>query len=222
MPADLDQSLTSARLQLSQLIKQIKENGQQDNLLPTLETVLTKLEGMSQHDHLTGALNRRTLLSTLDAELARSYRTGHTFSFAVISVDGLEVILEKHGQTVAKEILRTVSKEALDMLRTLDSFGRVSANEFAIIMPTTWLDQSLKAIARLKKRIASVDWESQAPGLMVTFSTGLTTNAIKDTADTMLQRASTAMQSARSKGPDSIAQIEPPLPDYDPNAPENQ
>ena len=102
MPADLDQSLTSARLQLSQLIKQIKENGEQDNLLPTLETVLTKLEGMSQHDHLTGALNRRTLLSSLETELARSYRTGHTFSFAVISVDGLEVILEKHGQTVAK------------------------------------------------------------------------------------------------------------------------
>jgi PleD family two-component response regulator len=43
-----------------------------------------------------------------------------------------------------------VAKEALDMLRTLDSFGRVAANEFAIVMPTTWLDQSLKAIARLK------------------------------------------------------------------------
>ncbi|MBC3861995.1 GGDEF domain-containing protein [Undibacterium jejuense] len=221
MPADLDQPLVSARHQLSELIKQIKETGQQDNLLPTLETVLTKLEGLAQHDHLTGALNRRTLLSMLEAELARSYRTGHTFSFAVISVDGLENILEKHGQAVAKQVLQMLSKEALDMLRTLDSFGRVAANEFAIVMPTTWLDQSMKAIARLKKRTSAVDWNKLAPDLVITFSTGLTTNAIKDTAETMLQRATIALQNAKAKGPDSITDIDPPLPEYDPNAPEN-
>ncbi|MFZ6847537.1 GGDEF domain-containing protein [Undibacterium sp. RuRC25W] len=222
MPADLDQSLISARQQLSELIRQIKETGHQDNLLPTLETVLNKLEGMSQHDHLTGALNRRTLLTTLEAELARSYRTGHTFSFAVISVDGLEAILEKYGQAVAKDILKIVSREALDMLRIIDSFGRVAANEFAILMPTTWLDQSLKAIARLKNRLTELDWNHVAPDLVITFSTGLTTNAIKDTAEVMLQRASTALQAARNKGTDTISQVEPPLPNYDPNAPENQ
>jgi hypothetical protein len=85
-----DQPLANARQQLTQLIKQIKENGKQDNLLPTLQTVLTQLESLTKHDQLTGALNRRALLSMLDSELARSYRTGHTFSFAVISVDHLE------------------------------------------------------------------------------------------------------------------------------------
>ena len=54
------------------------------------------------------------------------------------------------------------------------------------------LDQSLKAIARLKKRVAGCDWNAVAPGLQVTFSTGLTTNAIKDTADIMLARATSA------------------------------
>ena len=221
MPADLDQSLVSARHQISDLIKQIKETGQQDNLLLTLETVLTKLEGMSQHDHLTGAFNRRTLLSMLEGELARSYRTGHTFSFAVISVDGLEAILEKYGQAVAKQILKLLSSEALEMLRVLDSFGRVAANEFAIVMPTTWLDQSLKAIARLKLLLAELDWNALAPGLVVTFSTGLTTNAVKDTPESMLQRATIALHEAKNKGADSTVQVEPPLPDYDPTAPEN-
>jgi hypothetical protein len=92
-----------------------------------------------------------------------------------------------------------VAKEALDMLRTLDSFGRVAANEFAIVMPTTWLDQSLKAIARLKKRVAGCDWNAVAPGLQVTFSTGLTTNAIKDTADIMLARATSALHKPKPK-----------------------
>ncbi|MEB0138860.1 MULTISPECIES: GGDEF domain-containing protein [unclassified Undibacterium] len=223
MPADSeqDQPLVNARQQLSLLIKQIKETGRQDNLLPTLETVLTQLEGLAQHDHLTGALNRRTLLNMLDGELARSYRTGHTFSFAVISVDGLELILEQHGQAVARTVLQLLGKEALTMLRTLDSFGRVAANEFAIVMPTTWLEQSMKAIARLKQRVAALDWDSVAAGLVITFSTGLTTNVIKDTPETMLQRANTALAQAKSGGPDRIVEAEAPMPHYDPNAADN-
>jgi PleD family two-component response regulator len=85
-------------------------------------------------------------------------------------------------------------------------------------MPTTWLDQSLKAIARLKKRVAGCDWNAVAPGLQVTFSTGLTTNAIKDTAEIMLDRATKALHTAKAKakGSDSIAEAELPLPEYNP------
>ncbi|MBC3869441.1 GGDEF domain-containing protein [Undibacterium oligocarboniphilum] len=218
MPADLNQPLTKARQQLSQLIQQIKETGQQDNLLPTLETVLTQLDSLTQHDHLTGALNRRALLAALEAELARSYRTGHTFTLAVISIDGLEQILEQHGQAIAKKVLQLMAQDALDILRTLDSFGRVAANEFAIVMPTTWLDQSLKALARVRKRLTERDWHTLAVGLQVSFSAGVTTNAIKDSADSMLQRATKALMQAKAKGPDSLAEAELPLPDFDPDA----
>ncbi|MCH8618263.1 GGDEF domain-containing protein [Undibacterium sp. TS12] len=220
MPTDFSQPLSNARQQLDQLIKQIKTEGHQENLLPTLETVLTQLDSMARHDHLTGALNRRSLVAMLDGELARSFRTGHTFTLAAIAVDGLEQILEQHGQAAARLVLQKVAKEALTMLRTLDSFGRVAANEFAIVMPTTWLEASRKAIARLKLRMEEADWNSISPGLKVTFSTGLTTNAHKDSADSMLKRASAALQTARSQGADRIAEIEPPLPDYDPNAEE--
>ena len=218
MPTDFNQPLLNARQQIDQLIKQIKNEGQQDNLLPTLETVLTELDSMARTDHLTGALNRRTLMSMLDGELARSFRTGHTFTLAAISVDGLEQILEQHGQAAARQVLQQVAKEALTMLRTLDSFGRVAANEFAIVMPTTWLEASRKAIARLKLRIAEVDWNAISPGLKVSFATGLTTNAHKDNAESMLKRVGIALQNARSQGADKIAEIEPPLPDYDPTA----
>ncbi|MFZ6741940.1 GGDEF domain-containing protein [Undibacterium sp. JH2W] len=222
MPTDFKQPLLNARQQIDQLIKQIKNEGHQDNLqdslLPTLETVLTQLDSMARHDHLTGALNRRSLMAMLDGELARSFRTGHTFTLAIIAVDGLEQILEQHGQAAARQVLQQVAKEALNMLRTLDSFGRVAANEFAIVMPTTWLEASRKAIARLKLRIAEVDWNAISPGLTVTFATGLTTNAHKDNAESMLKRVGIALQAARSQGADKIAEIEPPLPDYDPAA----
>ncbi|MBI3286079.1 MAG: GGDEF domain-containing protein [Burkholderiales bacterium] len=220
MPADLKQPLLTARQQLTSLIRQIKEEGQQENLLPTLETVLTELDNMARHDHLTGALNRRTLISVLESELARSLRTGHTFSFAVISVDALEQILEQHGQAAARQVLRRLADEAGRRLRTLDAFGRVAANEFAIVMPGTWLVASLKAIARLQAGLRQADWSPIAPALSITFCSGVTTNAQGDSAEGMLQRALDALQQARASGPGSVASSEPPLPGFDTAAPE--
>lgn len=218
MPADEHPPLNKVRNQLNQLISDLRERGLDPQVLPTLENVLTELDSMIQHDHLTGALNRRALLAALESELQRSQRTGHTFSLAVISIDGLDLILEQHGQQIAKQILKTSAREAIDMLRTLDSFGRTAANEFAIVMPTTWLDQARKAIARLKRRYADVNWQELAPELQISFSTGLTTNAIKDDSLTMLARAQQALHLAKAAGIGQVREIEAQLPDYTPDA----
>lgn len=216
MSGNTKQTIPFAQEQLTQAIAQLKQ-GNREDVVPTLEAVLAQLQTLSTHDHLTGALNRRTVLARLEFELQRSLRTGHTFTFAVIGVDHLPDILEKHGQDAAKQVLQLMTREALAVLRTLDSFGRIAATEFAIVMPTTWLDQSLKAIDRLKARIQVLDWQSVTPGETVTFCTGLTANSPGDSADAMLARAQQALQNARAKGRDQIAQVELDLPDFDPN-----
>ncbi|MBX9899898.1 MAG: GGDEF domain-containing protein [Burkholderiaceae bacterium] len=217
MSGNTKQTVPFAQEQLTQAITQLKQGDSHEEVLPALEAVLSQLQTLSTHDHLTGALNRRTLVARLDFELQRSLRTGHTFTFAVISVDGFAQIMEQHGQNVAKQILQVVTKESIKILRTLDSFGRIAATEFAIVMPTTWLDQSLKAIERLKVRLGEVEWETIAPNLRITFCTGLTANAPGDSSDAMLSRALQALQNAKAKGSDNIAQVEYELPPYDPS-----
>lgn len=217
MSGNTKQTIPFAQEQLTQAIAQLKQ-GSREDVVPTLEAVLAQLQSLSTHDHLTGALNRRTVLARLDFELQRSMRTGHTFTFAVISVDHLPEILEKHGQDAAKQVLQEVTREAIKVLRTLDSFGRIAATEFAIVMPTTWLDQSLKAINRLKSGLQAVDWQAIAPDLTISFCTGLTANSPGDSADAMLERALQALQKAKEKGSNQIAQIELDLPDFDPSA----
>lgn len=217
MSGNTKQTIPFAQEQLTQAIAQLKQ-GSREDVVPTLEAVLAQLQSLSTHDHLTGALNRRTVLARLDFELQRSMRTGHTFTFAVISVDHLPEILEKHGQDAAKQVLQEVTREAIKVLRTLDSFGRIAATEFAIVMPTTWLDQSLKAINRLKSGLQAIDWQAIAPDFTISFCTGLTANSPGDSADAMLERALQALQKAKEKGSNQIAQIELDLPDFDPSA----
>lgn len=215
MTSHVKKTVPFAQQQLTLAIAQLKEGSPRGEILPVLETVLAQLQTLTTHDHLTGALNRRSLIEKLDFELQRSLRTGHTFTLAMIGIDRLPEVMELHGQHATKQVLQIVTREANQMLRTLDSFGRMAATEFAIVMPTTWLDQSLKAIHRLKARVSAADLSEIAPGMSMSFCTGLTANAAGDSSEKMLQRAKQALEQAKGKGPDSIAQVETDLPDFD-------
>lgn len=214
MPRNTKQTIPFAQQQLLEAIAHIKEGSSRDEVVPKLEAVMAQLQTLVTHDHLTGALNRKTLIERLDAELQRSQRTGHTFTVAIIGVDDLPEIMEKHGQDVTKRILQILTSESSQVLRSLDSFGRYAATEFAIVMPTTWLDQSLKAINRLKSCLDGYLWNDIAVDLQVSFCTGLTANAAGDNAEKVLARASQALQQARQRGSNSVVQLEPDLPDF--------
>lgn len=214
MPRNTKQTIPFAQQQLLEAIAQIKEGNNRDDIVPKLEAVMAQLQSLVTHDHLTGALNRHTVIERLDAELQRSQRTGHTFTVALIGVDDLPEIMEQHGQDVTKRILQVLTTESSQVLRSLDSFGRYAATEFAIVMPTTWLDQSLKAIDRLKTCLDAYRWNEIAEDLQVSFCTGLTTNAAGDSADKVMARAAQALQQARLRGPNSVTQLEPDLPDF--------
>ena len=218
MPIIVNKTVPFAQQQLTEAIAQLKQGVAREEVLPMLEVVLNQLQTLTTHDHLTGALNRRALIDKLDGELQRSLRTGHTFTLAIIGVDNLPEIMEQHGRDLTKHILQVITLESNKILRTLDSFGRVAATEFAIIMPTTWLDQSLKAIGRLKLRFSEVQWQTSSPGLNVTFSTGLTANSPGDSSEKMLARANAALAKARAKGRDNVEQVEIDIPSFDPSA----
>ncbi|MFZ6648959.1 GGDEF domain-containing protein [Undibacterium sp. TJN25] len=217
MPNQPKQDINDLTTHLTHLVEKIKTGADTGAIIQDLQAALEALSAVSTHDSLTGALNRRGLLQKLDAELDRAKRTGHPFSFAVIGIDQFPVLVERHGKAAGDQILRNLTQAALQLLRSLDSFGRVGESEFAIVLPTTWLDQSGKAIARLTSAVAAVDWAGVVAGLEISFCSGLTTNAHGDTGEDMLQRASEALVQARAKGPGSSVQLEQSLPDFDPN-----
>ena len=149
MPRNTQQTIPFAQQQLLEAIAQIKGGSHREEVLPKLEMVMAQLQTLITHDHLTGALNRTALIERLEGELQRSQRTGHTFTVAIIGIDHLPEVMEQHGQDVTKRVLQILTTEAAQVLRSLDSFGHIAATEFAIVMPTTWLDQSVTAINRL-------------------------------------------------------------------------
>lgn len=171
-----------------------------------------RLDELGRHDSITGAFNRRSLLEYLVAELQRAQRTGHPFCFAVLQLDGFDKVSGQYGHVAGDAVLRKMSATAQRILRTVDRFGRLGGDAFGIVLPATWLDQGMIAMSRLRKAMAEIDWAETAPGLMLTFSAGITTNAHGDTAETLIKRAEQAMQQAQAAGGDRAISVEEDLP----------
>ena len=175
-----------------------------------------KLDSLARHDMLTGVLNRRALMETLDWELLRAKRTGHPFCFAIIDLDHFREVNERCGSQSGDLVLKTIADTSTNLLRALDRFGRIGGEEFGIVLPATWLDQGMIAMNRLTKAVGECDWEKIAPGLNITFSAGITTNAVNDTAEIVIKRADEALLQAKREGRNRIVQAEEELPDMPP------
>jgi diguanylate cyclase (GGDEF)-like protein len=94
----------------------------------------------SLQDALTGLGNRRAFDERLEAELNRNRRFGHSFSLALVKLDGLETASDRLGQAVGDEMLRRLATILKAHTRMIDGCFRIRADELAIVMPGTSLE----------------------------------------------------------------------------------
>ena len=177
-----------------------------------IQALIAGIEDQARHDPFTGALNQRGLEEALAVELQRAHRIGHPFCYVAVNFDRFKDVNEKYGYPIGDVVLKKVADTAAKFLRVLDRFGRVGGDQFGIVMPSTWLDQGLIAIERLTKGVSKLDWEAVAPGLTLTFSAGITTNAPSDTSESITQRAENALRQAKRGGGNRTVEAEEPLP----------
>jgi diguanylate cyclase (GGDEF)-like protein len=88
-------------------------------------------------DALTNLGNRRAYDDRIEAELTRNKRYGHSFSLAVLDLDGVESAIDRLGQAAGDEALREIARILQKHTRAIDASFRISADDFAIVMPGT-------------------------------------------------------------------------------------
>ena len=59
--------------------------------------------------------------------------------------------------TASSLAARALATSALRLLRTLDAIHRISEDEFALVLPTTWIEQADIPVARISG-ISHADW----------------------------------------------------------------
>ena len=161
---------------------------------------LQQIEEKAIRDELTGLVNRRQLVTELDAAIAHANAHGSTFCLAVIDVDHFKDINDRHGHLVGDLILREFARIAEDSVRDSDIFGRYGGDEFMHILPDTELKGAVMHAERLRVHTHFLDVHSVMPDKSVSLSIGVAQYRAGETADALIERADAGLYRAKERG----------------------
>jgi diguanylate cyclase (GGDEF)-like protein len=165
-----------------------------------LKAAHARIEELAQVDELTGLLNRRYIMKSLNEEMVRAQRTGSACSVAIIDLDFFKRINDQFGHPVGDEVLRTFAITLFANLRSIDKLGRYGGEEFLMILPDTAKDQAVRSLDRLRSIVAQVEWAAISTMMNLTMSAGISEVRQEDSAADILARADAALYHAKDAG----------------------
>ena len=90
--------------------------------------------GELAHDGLTGALRRESFTEALDLAIKQARTTVTPLCIAVLDLDNLKLINDRHGHGAGDKTLQDLVNTARARLCAADVIGRLGGDEFAVLM----------------------------------------------------------------------------------------
>jgi diguanylate cyclase (GGDEF)-like protein len=164
-----------------------------------------QLRHRSRHDGLTGLLDRRAIDEALQAQIQRSRRTGETFSVLMLDLDHFKAINDRFGHAAGDCALKHVAAVLREVLREVDSLGRVGGEEFLALMPGAGLDAAAPVAERVRERLATSPMLIAAEPVAMSASIGMAQWSPPDEdASRLVGRADSALYAAKAQGRDRV------------------
>ncbi|QEA12636.1 GGDEF domain-containing protein [Comamonas flocculans] len=169
---------------------------------------LRKLRFALNHDELTNALSRRTLMERGRRLVQRMAREGGAVAILMADLDHFKRINDSYGHAQGDLVLRHFTALALRNLRAQDLFGRIGGEEFALVLPEASAEQALAVAERIRNQMREHPF-GQRDGipLYVTVSMGLRAAwpvRPDDTLERLLSEADAALYHAKKSGRDQV------------------
>ena len=159
---------------------------------------------MSQVDVLTGLANRRFFMEKLEQECVRLGRSIYPVSLVMIDADHFKKINDTHGHLVGDQVLRTVADLLQDHMRVpSDLPARIGGEEFAIILPDTFLEGAQTVCHRIQESLERVTFQGASGPFKVTLSMGVVESG-GHAAETLLHYADANLYLAKARGRNQI------------------
>ena len=167
--------------------------------------MIAKYEYAANRDFLTGAWSRRAFWELAAREIERVRRTRRRLSLMAIDIDHFKRINDTYGHAEGDEVLKQLVIRVESKMRSIDYFGRIGGEEFAVLMPDTGLDGARVVAERLRAELARDESGMQETGSLpasrpYTVSIGVAELRAADSFHDLMQRADAALYRAKESG----------------------
>jgi diguanylate cyclase (GGDEF)-like protein len=112
-----------------------------------------RLRWIAAKDPLTGLLNRGFFDERMQAEVARTTRTGRLLSVALIDIDHFKRFNDEFGHIVGDEVLKVLAGIFQKSLRKSDLIARYGGEEFIAMFPETPAEFAVLVAERLREAV---------------------------------------------------------------------
>lgn len=166
-------------------------------LVRRLEQMKTEAIRLSEHDSLTGVLNRRAFIRSAEYLLMLNERTNMPLVFIFADLDKFKAVNDQFGHARGDEVLRRFSHIAKSKMRRNDIIARYGGDEFVMILTDTSIENAELVLKRIKVEFR--EWADHL-GLPVdvSFGIGIPLKG-ENSLDDILRRVDDALYDAKRK-----------------------
>lgn len=165
--------------------------------------LLVELRDEATMDALTGLLNRRGFDSAISEALSTAALTGKPLCLAVCDIDHFKSFNDQHGHLVGDQVIKFIAKTMKDSLREDDVASRFGGEEFALLLPSTSVEEALILAERIRNAVASKRIMKRATKEeigQVTISIGISSYTALQNSEDLFQAADKNLYEAKRGG----------------------
>lgn len=175
--------------------------------------VKTKIERFREIQHstnldgLTGLLNHTAAKSHL-RNLVDHIPANDVLTVAMIDIDHFKSINDTYGHPVGDQVIRGLAWLLKGRLRSTDLIGRYGGEEFLIALPGVSPEQAKFVINRIRKDFSTLPHAHPNGSVYATFSTGIASYPLFDTAISLTEAADSALLQAKRLGRNRVEEAD--------------
>ena len=175
--------------------------------LVALRQQVSQLAELVHTDTLTGLNNFRFFIQALEQELERTRRTGYSTALVMMDLDHFKQVNDQWGHEVGNKALVLAAQLIRAGVRKMDIPCRYGGEEFAIILPSTDLRQSIQVAERIREMLENSPLFIQdAQEINLTASFGIELFRFGDSSDAkqLVRKADQLLYEAKASGRNQV------------------
>ena len=171
-------------------------------ILMTKDRADAESRALAALDPLTGAANRRVLISALDRDVARAVRTREPVAVMMVDIDHFKHVNDRYGHPAGDKVLCNVVDVLRERVRAQDLVGRYGGEEFMVVLPDTDAAGAAQLARQLCHAVEAARCRVDGAQIGVTVSIGVAGGRLEpgDNWDMLISAADRALYQAKKNG----------------------